>query len=710
MKLVICEKPSQAKAYATVLNANKRQDGFFESESWIVSWCFGHLVELAPPEAYGDQYKRWSLDTLPILPEVWQYTASKDKTKQLSILRELMNRNDVDSIVCATDAGREGQLIFKLVFDHCKCKKPVERLWISSMEDSAVKAGFASLRPDTDYDNLYRAALCRAKADYTVGLNATRLFSCLYKGPTLSVGRVQTPTLAMIVARENAIAAFAPEPFYTPEIICGDHGKLDIFAASGECQKDLESAEAVRAAADGQDAAVLSVEKERKTAAPPKLYDLTTLQREANRLFSFTAQQTLDYTQSLYEKKLCSYPRTDSRYLTGDMRGTADAVIELIQKDMGYTDGADFTPDINRLINEKEVTDHHAIIPTIEISKTDLGALPSGECDILNLIACRLLCAAAPVHIFETTAAVLGCGGNKFTAKGKTVITEGWKAIDLAYKASLKNKPEAEEEETKLPDLAEGQVFPSVTASIREGKTSPPRRYTEDTLLSAMETAGAEEMPDDAERKGLGTPATRASTIEKLVKSGYIQRQKKNLVPLELGINLIAVLPESVKSPLLTADWENRLQMVEKGELSDDDFMDGIAAMIRKLVEDHREPIPEYAALFAPAPIPAADSVGPCPRCGNGIVEKMKGFFCSGRDCSFALWKDNRFFAAKKKKLTKATASALLTGERVFFSDLYSEKTGKTYAAAILLEDDGKQTSYKLDFNAKEKAVRSDGK
>jgi DNA topoisomerase-3 len=518
MKLVICEKPSQAQAYAAVLNAKKRQDGFLEGDLWIVSWCFGHLVELAAADSYGDQYKRWSRDTLPILPERWKYEVTKDKAKQLSVLRGLMNRADVESIVCATDAGREGELIFRLVYDQCKCKKPVQRLWISSMEDSAVREGFAKLRPGAEYDNLYRSALCRSQADWLVGINATRLFSCLY-GSTLSVGRVQSPTLAMIVAREEAVRGFMPEPFYTPEIDCG------AFTASGEKVKDAAAAEAVCAAADGHDAAVLSVEKAKKTAAPPKLYDLTTLQREANRLFGFTAQQTLDYTQSLYEKKLCSYPRTDSRYLSGDMRETAGKIVAWIQKDMEYKDGADFTPDIGRLINDKAVTDHHAVIPTVEITKTNLSALPSGECDILNLIACRLLCAAAPVHSYEATTAVLECGGHKFTAKGKIIIAEGWKAADTAFKASLKNKPEAEEDDTALPELAEGQVFQSVTASVKEGKTSPPHRYTEDTLLSAMETAGAEDMPEDAERKGLGTPATRAATIEKLIKSSFVQRE-----------------------------------------------------------------------------------------------------------------------------------------------------------------------------------------
>ena len=554
-KLVICEKPSQAQAYAAVLNAKKRQDGFLEGNGWIVSWCFGHLVELAAADAYGEQYKRWSRDTLPILPERWQYKTMKDKVKQLSVLRGLMNRSDVDGIVCATDAGREGQLIFQLVYDQCNCKKPIQRLWISSMEDSAVREGFAALRPGADYDNLYRSALCRARADWLVGINATRLFSCLY-GSTLNVGRVQSPTLAMIVSREEAVRGFVSEPFYTPEIDCGQRDAAHSFRAAGTRESSFEAAEAVRVAADGRDAVVLSVEKAKKIAAPPKLYDLTTLQREANRLFGFTAQQTLDYVQSLYEKKLCTYPRTDSRFLTSGMEDGLPSLIRETASVLSFVSGIDFPLNTKCVVNDKKVTDHHAIIPTMEMAKTDLSSLPAGERNILHMLTVRLLCAVAPAHSYEAVTAVLECGGHSFTVKGKAVLSDGWKAADTAFRATLKNKPdeESEEDDAALPKLSKGQVFPSVTASVKEGKTSPPRRYTEDTLLSAMETAGAEDMPDDAERKGLGTPATRAATIEKLIKSGFVERQKKNLIPTQKGINLIAVLPDSVKSPLLTAE------------------------------------------------------------------------------------------------------------------------------------------------------------
>jgi len=679
-RLIICEKPSVAASIAAALEVTDRKDGFFMQDGWIVSWCYGHLVELAPPGAYGDQYKRWNRAALPILPEAWKYVASEKKKKQLDILRALMNRADVISVICATDAGREGQLIFQLVYDYCKCKKTVQRLWISSLEDSAIREGFARMRPNSDYDNLYRSALCRAQADWTVGMNASRLVSCLY-GATLSVGRVQSPTLALIAEREAEIAAFKSEPFYTPEIDIGS------FIASGERMSDRDAAERVRVETDGRNATVLSIEKTRKTVAPPKLYDLTTLQREANRLFGYTAQQTLDYAQSLYEKRLITYPRTDARFITADMRGTV----------AGLIGDVDFTPDLDAIVGP--VSDHHAILPTEEVTTADLSALPAGERDILNMIITRLICAVAPAHVYEAVTVTLECGDQQFTAKGKTALESGWKAVDEAFRSSLKNAPDEDRQDEHgdavLPEISEGQMFPSVTVSIRESKTSPPARYTDDSLLRAMETEGAEETPDDTDHRGLGTPATRAGMIEKLVKSGYISRQKRQTAPTEKGLNLIAILPDEIKSPLLTATWEERLRQVERGELTGPEFMAGIEALVRGLVAAHSAPIPEYASLFAQPP--KGETVGKCLRCGAPVTENGKGFFCSNRACRFALWRDNRFFEAKGKKIDKATAAALLTEGRVFFSDLKSERTGKSYAAAILLDDTGDRVQFKLE-------------
>lgn len=695
--LVIAEKPSVAMSLAAVLGANEKKDGYMEGGGYLVSWCVGHLLELAQPEAYGEQYARWRYGDLPILPETWKYEVPKDKKKQLDLLCRLMKDKRVESVVCATDAGREGELIFRLVYEHAGCKKPMERLWISSMEDAAIRDGFEHLRPGSDYDKLYDAAVCRAGADWLIGINATRLFSVLY-GVTLNVGRVMSPTLALLVQREADIQAFTSKPFYVPEITCGG------FTASGEKLSGRNEAEKIRMDCDGQGALVLSVEKQVKAVQPPRLYDLTTLQRECNRIYGYTAQQTLDYVQSLYEKKLATYPRTDSQYLTEDMQATAASLVLWLRDHMPFGKGCAGEPDIDRVTDGSKVTDHHAIIPTVEIARTDLSELPSGERDVLTLIAARLLSATAQAHRFEAVTAVLDCQSNSFTAKGKTVLQAGWKEVECLYRMGLKqSKPEDDENvDASLPMLQEGQVFESVSASVREGKTSPPKHYTEDSLLAAMETAGTEDMPEDAERKGLGTPATRAATLEKLVSAGFVQRKKKQLIPTEKGTNLILVLPDNIKSPMLTAEWESMLKQVERGEVPAKDFMDGIADMSRALVKAHTAPEECFAGLFPDAKKNGREAVGTCPRCGGTVYEGKKGFFCDNQDCAFALWKDNKFFSGKKKSITKSVAAALLKEGRVSMSGLYSEKTGKTYDAVVLLDDTGgKYVNFKLEFPAK---------
>ena len=732
MKLVIAEKPSVAMSLAAVLGANEKKDGYLEGGGYLVSWCVGHLLELAQPEAYGEQYAKWRYGDLPILPEAWKYEVPKDKKKQLDLLCRLMKDKRVDSVVCATDAGREGELIFRLVYEHAGCKKPMERLWISSMEDAAIRDGFEHLRPGSDYDKLYDAAVCRAGADWLIGINATRLFSVLY-GVTLNVGRVMSPTLALLVQREADIQAFASKSFYVPEITCGG------FTASGEKLSGKNEAEKIRRDCDGQDVSVLSVEKQVKTVQPPRLYDLTTLQRECNRIYGYTAQQTLDYVQSLYEKKLATYPRTDSQYLTEDMQATAASLVLWLREHMPFGKGCAGEPDIDRVTDGSKVTDHHAIIPTVEIARTDLSELPSGEQDVLTLIAARLLSATAQAHRFEAVTAVLDCQGNSFTAKGKTVLQAGWKEVECLYRMGLKEfKPEDDgNTDASLPVLQEGQIFETVSASVREGKTSPPKHYTEDSLLAAMETAGAnyrvptkptdfvgkggaaerasfsplggnercgacDDAPEDAERKGLGTPATRAATLEKLVSAGFVQRKKKQLIPTEKGTNLILVLPDNIKSPTLTAEWESMLKQVECGELAAESFMGQIADMSRTLVKEHTAPEERFAGLFPDAKRNGREAVGTCPRCGGAVYEGKKGFFCDNRDCAFALWKDNKFFSGKKKSITKSVAAALLKEGRVSMSGLYSEKTGKTYDAMVLLDDTGgKYVNFKLEFPAK---------
>lgn len=702
MKLVIAEKPSVAFSIANVLGAVKKHDGYLEGGGYLVSWCFGHLLELAGPEQYDEKLRRWSYATLPIIPDKWKHTIMRDKKKQLLTLFSLLKDSSVDSVVCATDAGREGELIFRLVYLYSKCNKPIERLWISSLEDEAIKDGFENLRPGSDYDRLFEAAACRAEADWLVGINATRLFTILY-GNTLNVGRVVSPTLALLVQREKEIRGFESKPFYVPEITCGG------FTASADRLDDKEVAQTVVNACNGQTAEVNEVNQITKVVHPPKLYDLTTLQRECNRVFGFTAQQTLEYLQSLYEKKLCTYPRTDSRYLTEDMHDTADKLIWWLRENMAVGKGYKGNADISSITNNAKVTDHHAILPTMEIAKTDLSELPLGERKVLTLISVRLLAATAQPNIYEVTTAKLKCADTIFTANGKMEIKAGWKEVERVFFAQLKQK--TEKEDPALPKLIKGQHFENVKSSVREGKTTPPKRYTEDTLLSAMETAGAEETPDDAERKGLGTPATRAAILEKIVSGGFAERKKKLLIPTEKGINLITVLPDNIKSPLLTAEWESKLKQVERGELSVDSFMKGITDMVRELVRTHDRPDREYISMF-PCKYDEGEVIGVCPRCGFAVREGTKGYFCENRACSFVLWKENKFFAEKKKTVTKQIAAALLKDGRIYVKDLYSTKKNKIYGAFILLDDTGgKYVNFKLEFpQRKDRSPRKGGR
>lgn len=677
MKLVITEKPSVAKSISAVLGADKRRDGYCEGGNFLVSWCFGHLAELASAEVYDEAYAKWSREQLPIIPESWQYSVGRDKKKQLDLLTELMRRSDVTEIINACDAGREGELIFRTVYLLAGCVKPVKRLWISSMEDTAIREGFENLRDGSEYDHLYDAALCRSKADWLVGINATRLFSVLYHR-TLNVGRVVSPTLALLVQREAEIKAFQPEPFYTVKLDAGD------FTAVSEKMKNKPDAENLKSACAGASAVIRSVEQKEKSEKAPALYDLTTLQRDANRILGFTAQQTLDYLQSLYEKKLCTYPRTDSRYLTDDMESGVPAVAACAAGILGVSVGDVFA---NQVCDSRKVSDHHAVIPTMAAGEAELSALTAGEREVLKLVARQVLMAVSAPYSYLETVVTVECGGQVFTAKGKTVLNTGWKS----YAAG-------EQKERVLPPMTEGQSIDSFAVSLEEGKTKPPARYTEDTLLSAMETAGAKEMPDDAERKGLGTPATRAGILEKLVSSGFVERKKNkkavSLVPQDIGISLITVLPEQLQSPLLTAEWENMLKEIERGELSSEAFMAQISRMVSELVCDY-EPVSGAEVLF-PSGRPV---VGKCPRCGGPVTESKTGFFCERRDCRFGLWKDNRYLSAKHIILTKKMAEALLKDGRTFVSGMYSEKTGKSYSAYLVLTDDGQKSSYALEFD-----------
>ena len=693
-KLIIAEKPSVAKSIASALGASSRADGFYEGNGLLVSWCVGHLVSPMDAGGYDENFKKWRYDDLPILPEPFRYVLTPGKEGAFENLRALMDRPDVDTIVNACDAGREGELIFWLVYEMAGCHKPVLRLWISSMEDSAIREGFSDLRPSADYEALYQSALCRQKADWLVGINATRLFSVLYHR-TLNVGRVQTPTLAMLAERDAKITLFHKEKYHLL--------RLTLDGAEAVSEKFTDSAAAEQAAAMCKGAAVTctSVKKEQKKEQPPKLYDLTTLQREANRLFGYTAKQTLDYTQSLYEKKLLTYPRTDSRYLTSDMAETASCVIHLAAKLPPFDSCTDFFPLMEAMISDKDVSDHHAIIPTMEIEKADIKALPLGERNLFLLVCCKLLCASAEPYGYETVTATFDCCGHSFTAKGKRVISEGWREIDRIFRASLKEKP-ADGDGDALPDFTEGQTFDGAEVAVTEHFTQPPKPYTEDTLLSAMENAGKADTPEDAERKGLGTPATRAAIIEKLVTAGFVERKGKSLIPTKAGINLVTVLPEPLTSPMLTAEWEQKLTEIAKGGADPDTFMDGIRTMVQEIVSTYSCISEDGKKLFAPE----KEVIGTCPRCGQPVYEGKNNFACSDRSCGFVLWKNDRFWTSRKKELTKKMATDLLKKGRTNVKGMWSEKKQAAYDAAVILDDTGgKYINFKLEFPKRKEGV-----
>ena len=688
MILVIAEKPSVGAAIGKVLGASSRKDGYLEGNNYIVSWCVGHLVGLADASSYDERFAKWRYSDLPIVPDEWLFEVPKDKQKQFKVLCDLMRDKRVTELVCATDAGREGELIFRLVYKKAGCTKPFKRLWISSLEDNAIREGFAHLRDSGDYDRLYEAALARSKADWIVGINGTRLFSTLYH-KKLVVGRVQTPTLAMLVEREGKITTFHKEKYFNVHI------SKDSLTADMEKVKTEDEAKAIAAACNKKQAVVSSLKKETKTVNPPKLYDLPPLQREANRYYGFTAQQTLDLVQSLYEKKLLTYPRTDSQFITEDMESTARQVIGIVSRKLPLFEGIIHEPDIGRITNNAKVTDHHAIIPTVQLEKQDLTELPESEQKIIRLIAMRLLSATGEKHIYDETSVTLTCEGYEFKAKGKTVVQDGWKSVERCFKETLKSK-EKDEPERSLPSLNEKDILSSVDSSVTEHYTSPPKPYTEDSLLSAMETAGNAEFDDDTEKKGLGTPATRAGIIEKLVKGGFVERRGKSLVPTKDGNNLVCVLPEQITSPSMTAEWENTLMQIECGKADADKFLSGIVGMTSELVKAY----PFLSDAEANRFDTGRESIGKCPRCGSPVYVGKGNYYCSNKECSFCMWEDNKFFTSKKKKLTKKIAAELLDKGWCRVTGLYTPKRPQLYDAVIRLDDTGgKYVSFKMEFD-----------
>lgn len=682
MILVIAEKPSVAQAIAEALGVNKRKNGCIEGKGYIISWCIGHLMELAYPEAYNEKYANWSYGDLPIFPERWIFEPIKNRSKQLKLLSELMNRKDVTEIVCATDAGREGELIFRLVYNEAACSKPVKRLWISSLEESAIRDGFDNLRDGSEFDKLYESALCRMKADWLVGINASRLFTTHFR-KKLIVGRVQTPTLAMLANRNQEINNFRKEKYFNVHI------KADNMTATMEKIKNEEDAYAAAEACFGEQASVSSLKRERKVVKPPKLYDLTTLQREANRIYGFTAKQTLDNAQSLYEKKLITYPRSDSNFITMDMAENTYKVIGSVSKALQFSKNLKLQPNMERVVNDSKVTDHHAILPTAQVNSKKLSELSKSEEKLLNLITMRLLCATAEDHIYEETKCELTCCGHTFKTTQNEVLQLGWKEIEQAFNVSI-NKGTKKKQETFLR-LEEGMVFPEVSANVSEHFTKPPKQYTEDSLLSAMETAGNGEFDADTEKKGLGTPATRAGIIEKLISSGYVERNGKSLVSTDSGNELVSSLPEQITSPSMTAEWENMLTKIENGAADGQDFLKGIENMLSELIKAY--------PTDGKRSNTKREIIGKCPRCGSPVMVGTNNYFCANRSCAFTMWENDLFFTSKQKKLTKKMAADLLNDGQTFVKGLWSETKRKVYDATVCLDDSGERyVSYKLKF------------
>lgn len=687
MFLVIAEKPSVAMALAKVLGASHRKEGYIEGKDYLVSWCVGHLVTLCDASEYDERYRKWRYEDLPIIPDKWKKKILEGTKKQFQILKKLMNSKEVESVICATDAGREGELIFRLVYEQAGCKKPIKRLWISSMEETVIKEGFASLKDGSYYEELYQSALCRAKADWLVGINASRLFSVLYN-QNLKVGRVQTPTLAMIVDRNQRIKEFKKEKYFVT------HLKVGEFDAVSEHFKKKEDADTVAVECNEQMCQVEKEEVQQKTIRPPKLYDLTSLQRDANRYFGYTAQQTLDCVQSMYEKKLVTYPRTDSQYLTDEMGESTKQLIHQLLVKLPFAEGLVYKSDVTKVLNSKKVTDHHAIIPTAEIEAADLKKLKDAEKNIFYLIGTRVLTSTAEPYLYETHKCQLICNDYTFYFNARKTKQEGFRKIERKMKQFFGVKEK--EEETEF-DICLGKSIGPCNSSVSENFTQPPRQYTEDTLLAAMERAGNEELTEETEKKGLGTPATRAAIIEKLIQSGFVSREKKNLVPTDAGIALITILPEEIRSPKMTAEWETALTHIAQGRASAEDFLNGICAMIKELISRYHS-IGEERSRFPQTEVRKV--IGECPVCGSDVCERKKSYQCTGNGCHFVLWKDDHFFKSQGKKINLKTAKKLLSKGKVHYKDLRSQRTGRIYAATIemVIDKEGK-VQFELHFS-----------
>ena len=688
---MIAEKPSVALAIASALGVNEKKRGSYEGSGYIISWCVGHLIELAMPESYNPNYQRWAKSDLPIVPQQWKYEVRASAKEQYNVLLKLLQRTEIDEVICATDAGREGELIFRLVYHQSQCQKPFKRLWISSLEEETIRKGFSELKDGKEYDNLYYAALCRAQADWLVGINATRLFSVLY-GHTLNVGRVVTPTLSMIVEKQEEVARFVPQPFYTVEIETNNGMLVRSDRYHRKCEAE-EVAERCR----GNELIVSSCVSIGHAERAPNLYDLTTLQKEANAFFGFTAQQTLDAAQMLYEKKLITYPRTDSRFVTDDMETLIEPLVQSVLNVVPELQNMEVSITAKQVVDSSKVSDHHAILPTNVVTEVDFANLSKAETELLQLIIMHTLCSVGDAHLYDTTEAIMTCNNTSFSAKGKTIVRSGWRDILTAFKNNhgTRNTQDDEDEDKPIPEIDRGEVLRCKNVVVKEGKTKAPKLYTEASLLSAMEKAGTVKTGD---RKGLGTPATRAGIIEKLISTGLVERVKQAkreyLKPTKKGISLIAVMPQIIRSPDLTAEWEYRLKRIEYGEVKPDVFMRDITRFVSEMVSSV-ERVNNANDLFPSG----YESIGECPRCGEAILDKSSGYFCSNQQCRFGVWKDNRYFVKKNKILTADMMRAFLKNGRLFCSDILSGKTGKRFSATIVMDDDGtKPPTFHMEF------------
>ena len=693
--LVIAEKPSVAQSYAKNLSAYKREDGYLEGESCIVSWCLGHLAEYAQPEEYDPKYEKWQFDDLPILPEAWKLKVSKDKKKQFEVIKTLMNRSDVEYLVNGCDAGREGELIFQRVYDLAGCRKPVKRLWISSMEDAAIQKGFQTMKSEEEYKNLCMAAVCRAQADWLIGMNGTRAYTTRYF-KRLVVGRVQTPTLAMIAERQERIEHFQKEAFYKVALT---DGKLTVLS---ENIANEEAADLLVALCNGSTAVVTQMKKEDKKAFPPRLYDLTSLQREANRYFGYTAKRTLEMLQELYEEKLVTYPRTDSQFVTEDMKDSVEELVGKMPVLLSFVDYGQLGHGIKRVINNAKVSDHHAILPTKEAVEKGISDLPADKKNLMMLICQQLVQATGEEYLYEQTDITVKCQEHDFKARGKIPVQMGFKEVEKAFKhLCVKAEPvEEKEKETSIPaGYEEGMRLFPVKADKTTHYTSPPKSFNEDTLLAAMETAGNKEFDSETEKKGLGTPATRASIIEKLISSGYAQRKGKKILPSTEGKELVKVMPEYLKSAVMTAEWENQLLMMEKGQITDTQFMGEITSLVSKILEVCREIPEEERRRFQTE----REVIGKCPVCGCDVFEGKQNFYCSNCQCDFVLWKENRFLGSMEKNLDKKMARELLDKACTHVKGLYSKKKDMKFDADLLLTLEDGKPRFHLEFPKKKK-------